>query len=32
VSLDEQRWLPPQAPAEPPADRDAFGNERPPDD
>jgi Zn-dependent protease len=33
VSTDEQRWLPPQAPAEPPGDRDAFGDERPkPDD
>jgi Zn-dependent protease len=29
VSTDEQRWLPPQAPPESPADRDAFGNERP---
>jgi Zn-dependent protease len=29
VSTDEQRWLPPQAPAEPPAERDAFGNEQP---
>jgi Zn-dependent protease len=30
VTLDEQRWLPPQTPAgEPTGDRDAFGNERP---
>jgi Zn-dependent protease len=29
VSTEEQRWLPPQAPAEPPSDRDAFGDERP---
>jgi Zn-dependent protease len=30
VSTDEQqRWLPPTAPAEPPADRDAFGDEVP---
>jgi Zn-dependent protease len=29
VSTDQQRWLPPQAPGEPPADRDAFGNEVP---
>ena len=31
MAYDEQRWLPPQAPAEAPSDRDAFGNERPPD-
>jgi Zn-dependent protease len=31
VAYDEQRWLPPQAPTEAPADRDAFGNERPPE-
>jgi Zn-dependent protease len=29
VTYDEQRWLPPQAPAEPPTERDAFGNEHP---
>lgn len=29
MSIDEQRWLPPQAPGEPLAERDAFGNERP---
>ena len=30
MTLDEQRWLPPQTPSgEPAGDRDAFGNERP---